>query len=193
VNVSIRKAKTADRDFAPAKDEAVSRGLNSILERNIQALMERRREEAAAATNEQRIAIAVSRVAGRMSFVYAQLAIAGLWIWANIGGLPGIPRFDPSLVLLGTAASVEAIFLSTFVLISQNRMSAAADKRADLDLQIGLLTEHELTKLLSLMSGVAQKLGVQTDVDQEVEELKQEVAPEAVLDKLDSVGVETTN
>lgn len=50
--------------------------------------------------------------------------------------MPGVPRFDPSFVVLAMVASVEAIFLSTFVLISQNRMSAAADKRADLDLHI---------------------------------------------------------
>src|SRR5205085_130175 len=146
-----------------------------------------RREEAAAATHEQRIAIAVSRLAGRMSFVYAQLGIALVWILANLGVVPGIPRFDPELVLLGTAASIEAIILSTFVLISQNRMSAAADKRADLDVQIGLLTEHELTKLLSLMSAVAKQLGVRSDVDHEVEELKRDVAAEAVLDKLESI------
>ena len=55
--------------------------------------------------------------------------------------------------LLAMIASVEAIFLSTFVLISQNRMAAAADKRADLDLQISLLAEHEVTSLVTLLSG----------------------------------------
>ena len=82
-------------------------------------------------------------------------------------------------------ASVEAIFLSTFVLISQNRMAAAADKRDDLDLQINLLSEHEVTKLVALVSAMANKLGVRTDIDHEVEELKQDVAPEVVLDEIE--------
>jgi len=65
-----------------------------------------------------------------------RLVLFGLWIVIKLGWLPVIPRFDPSFVVLAIVASVEAIFLSTFVLISQNRMSALADKRADLDLQI---------------------------------------------------------
>jgi uncharacterized membrane protein len=82
-------------------------------------------------------------------------------------------------------ASVEAIFLSTFILITQNRMSAAADNRAELDLQISLLAEHEVTKLAALLSAIADRLGVETDVDAEVEELKEDVAPEAVLDEIE--------
>jgi len=86
---------------------------------------------------------------------------------------------------------VEAIFLSTFVLISQNRMSAAADKRADLDLQISLLAEHELTKLATVVDAMAKHLGVKTDVDPELDEIKQDVAPEAVLDEIEAKKDET--
>jgi uncharacterized membrane protein len=82
-------------------------------------------------------------------------------------------------------ASVEAIFLSTFVLISQNRMAAAADKRADLDLQINLLAEHEVTKLITMVSAIADHLNIKTNIDTEIEELKQDVAPEAVLDEIE--------
>jgi uncharacterized membrane protein len=81
-------------------------------------------------------------------------------------------------------ASVEAIFLSTFVLITQNRMAAAADKRAELDLQISLLAEHEVTKVVSMVAAIAEHLGV--DHRDDVEELKRDVAPEAVLDAIDS-------
>jgi uncharacterized membrane protein len=89
-------------------------------------------------------------------------------------------------VVLAMVASVEAIFLSTFVLISQNRMAAAADKRADLDLHISLLTEHELTKLVGLVTTLAERAGVQTNADPEVQEIKKDVAPEAVLDELET-------
>jgi uncharacterized membrane protein len=50
----------------------------------------------------------------------------GAWIVANLGVISGIPQFDPSFVILAMIASVEAIFLSTFVLISQNRMAHQA-------------------------------------------------------------------
>jgi uncharacterized membrane protein len=83
-------------------------------------------------------------------------------------------------------ASVEAIFLSTFVLISQNRMAAVADKRADLDLQISLLAEHEITKVATLVTAIAGRMGVQTEVDEELDEIQQDVAPEAVLDEIEA-------
>jgi uncharacterized membrane protein len=148
-------------------------------------LEQRRAREKATASFEERVASAITRFAGSMPFVYLHVLIFALWIFANLGHLPGIPKFDPSLVTLAVAVSVEAIFLSTFILITQNQMSAAADKRAELDLQISLLAEHEITKLAALLSAIADRLGVETDVDSEVEELKQDVAPEAVLDEIE--------
>ena len=169
-----------------ADAEPPAPGLNWVLERNIESLMERRREEAAAATRHERFVTAITRFTGSMLFIYVHLAIFGFWIIANVWGLPGIRQFDPSLAYLAVAASLEAIFLATFVLITQNRMSAAADRRADLHVQMTLLVEHELTRLMALVSEVAQKLGVTTSVDSEVEELKQDVTADAVLDKLES-------
>jgi uncharacterized membrane protein len=101
--------------------------------------MEKRRDrEESSATFEERIAEAITRFTGSMRFVYLHLILFGLWIIGNLGVVPGVPQFDPSFAMLAMVASVEAIFLSTFILISQNRMTAAADKRADLDLQINL-------------------------------------------------------
>jgi len=72
-------------------------------------------------------------------------------------------------------ASVEAIFLSTFILITQNRMAAQAQQRADLDLQISLLAEHEITRLLTLTVAIAERLGRPTAQDPELAELAQDV------------------
>jgi len=148
-------------------------------------LQERRAREEATATLEERIAGAITRFSGTMRFVYVHIVVYGFWILANLGVVLGVPKFDPSFVILAMAASVEAIFLSTFILITQNRMSAAADKRAELDLQISLLAEHEVTKLAALLSAIADRLGVETDVDADVQELKEDVAPEAVLDEIE--------
>ena len=172
----------------PTKPSPRPPGLGSVLERNIHALQERRAREEAEATFEERLAARITRFTGSMGFVYLHLAVFGLWIAINLGWVPGIPQFDPSFVILAMAASVEAIFLSTFVLISQNRMATTADKRAELDLQISLLAEHEITKLVALVSAVAERMGVRTDVDFEVEELKQDVAPDLVLDEIEERG-----
>jgi uncharacterized membrane protein len=161
-------------------------GLISVLERNIQVLNRRRAREEARAGLQERTAEAITRFTGSMPFVYIHLTFFGFWIVANLGWIPGVPRWDESFVVLAMWASVEAIFLSTFVLISQNRMAAAADKRADLDLQISLLAEHEVTKLVTLVSAMAEHMGVRTEVDSELGEIKRNVAPEAVLDEIEA-------
>ncbi|MBV9377475.1 MAG: DUF1003 domain-containing protein [Alphaproteobacteria bacterium] len=148
-------------------------------------LQERRDREEATATFEERIARGITRFSGTMQFVYVHIVVYGFWILINLGVVPGVPKFDPSFVILAMVASVEAIFLSTFILITQNRMSAVAERRAELDLQVSLLAEHEVTKLTTMLSAVAERLGVETEVDEEVEELKEDVAPEAVLDEIE--------
>src|SRR5215207_819152 len=163
-------------------------GLTPVLERNIHAIEARRQREETRAPAQERIAGAVTRFTGSMSFVYLHIAVFGFWIFANLGWVPGVPKWDESFVVLAMIASVEAIFLSTFVLISQNRMQAAADKRADLDLQISLLAEHEVTKLATLVSAIAQRLDVRSGMEEELEEIKQDVAPEAVLDELEAAS-----
>src|SRR5687768_8589610 len=141
-------------------------GLSPVLERNIRALQRRREREEKGASAEERLAQAITRFTGSMLFVYLHLAFFGFWIVANLGWMPGVPRWDESFVVLAMWASVEAIFLSTFVLISQNRMQAAADKRADLDLQISLLAEHEITKLATLVAAMAHRMGVESSADE---------------------------
>src|SRR5947199_10441215 len=109
--------------------------LASVLRRNIAALQARRAGKEKSASAQEKIAEAVTRFTGSMTFVYIHLAAFGFWTAANLGVIPGVKPWDPTFVILATAASVEAIFLSTFVLISQNRAAALADRRADLDLQ----------------------------------------------------------
>jgi uncharacterized membrane protein len=83
-------------------------------------------------------------------------------------------------------ASVEAIFLSTFVLISQNRMAALADRRADLDLQISLLAEHEVTRLITLVAAMAERMDLEAARNPELAELSQDVAPEKVMEQMEA-------
>ncbi len=165
--------------------DPTQRPLHPSLTRNIDALHERRQQEEAGAGLQDRIAGAVTACAGTMAFVYAHIAVYGTWIAANLGWVPGLPRFDRSFDLLGTAASVEAIFLSMFVLISQNRDACLADKRADLALHINLLTEDELTKLTHVVAAIAERLDVPLD-DHDIHHVKRDIPPEAVLDEIDA-------
>ncbi|MDQ0454601.1 DUF1003 domain-containing protein [Rhizobium paknamense] len=157
----------------------------SHLDRNIEALIARRREEERRASLEDRIAARITSFAGSMTFVYLHAIIFGLWILINLGLVPLLPAFDPSLVILAMVASVEAIFISTFVLISQNRMTKSADKRADLNLQISLLAEHEATRMLTLLVTIAGKLDIDLSHDTEIHELTEDVVPEQVLDTIE--------
>jgi len=161
-------------------------GLNPILERNIRALYERRRRELAEATAQERLAQSVTTWIGSVRFVYLHAALFGFWILANLGWIPGVSRWDHSFVALSATASVEAIFLTTFVLIGQNRMARSAERRTDLDLQISLLTEHELTQLVTLVSEMAAQMNVTSAVASQVHEIKRDVAPEAILDHIEA-------
>jgi uncharacterized membrane protein len=161
----------ADRD---------SRPFQTVLARNIETLVDLRRRAEQRKGRQERLADAITRFTGSLTFVYLHAAIFGAWIVLNLGLTP-IPAFDPTFVVLAMAASVEAIFLSTFVLISQNRMAEAADRRAELDLQVSLLAEHEVTKAVEVLDRIAAHLGVKEEGDVDLEEAKQDVDPGAVM------------
>ena len=116
------------------------------LEENVQAI--KRWEQAALhsrSSAEQLSDWIISTVAGG-SILFLHFGWFAFWVLANLGIIPGITPFDPfPFPLLTMTVSLEAIFLSLFVLASQNRLSRQADKRAHLDLQIDLLAEREMT------------------------------------------------
>ncbi len=158
-----------------------------IVKRNINALIEHRRAQEKRRTIEDRIADVITTFTGSMRFVYLHMVVFGLWIAINLGWIPVLPRFDPTFVILAMTASVEAIFLSTFVLITQNRMAVLADRRADLDLQVSLLAEHEITRLVTLVSLMAKRMGIEEALDPELSELSKDVRPEKVLDTMEEI------
>jgi uncharacterized membrane protein len=145
-----------------------------------------RRAEEQKKSLQEKTADLLTRFSGSMLFVYVHTIWFGLWIALNTGLLGGRP-FDPfPFSLLTLVVSLEAIFLSTFVLISQNHAGRVADKRAELDLQINLLSEHEITRLLKLMDAVADHLDIHVADKHEVEELKKDVGADAVLGEIET-------
>jgi uncharacterized membrane protein len=127
------------------------------------------------------MADAITTFSGSMSFLYLHALWFGLWVLINTGWF-GIRLFDPfPYSLLTMIVSLEAIFLSTFVLISQNRSSAEADRRADLALHVGLLTEHEVTRALQMLDTLQERLGIANDPESDLAQLEMETKPEDVL------------
>ncbi len=160
--------------------------LADIIERNIETLLELRTQMDKRKRWQHHMADAITSFSGSLPFVYFHIVWFGVWVAVNQGWL-GLPAFDPyPFGLLTMIVSLEAIYLSTFVLISQNRMAEVTDQRADLDLQINLLAEYEITKVLKLTDWIATRLGI--DADRRDSELRglmdQEVVPGDILRKM---------
>jgi uncharacterized membrane protein len=155
--------------------------LSAVIERNIRTIIQLRLEAARRRNAQDRLADIITSVSGRMVFVYVHIVWFVVWVLLNTGRV-GVQPFDPfPYGLLTMVVSLEAIFLSTFVLISQNRLSEETEHRADLDLHIGLLTEHELTRVLQMLDAIQDKLGIDNHADSELADLEMETRPEDVL------------
>jgi len=166
------QTQAAEPDYPPLSD---------VIERNIQSQIRLRIEAQSRRTFQERVSDAITAFSGNMSFVYLHALWFGLWVLLNTGWF-GIRPFDPfPYSLLTMIVSLEAIFLSTFVLISQNRSGAEADRRADLALHVGLLTEHEVTRALQMLDAIQERLGVANDPESDLAQLETETKPEDIL------------
>lgn len=164
-----------------------NRRLAEIVELNIETLVSLKRHRLKQRSLEDRAADAITSFSGSTRFVYLHLVLFAVWMLLGNGFL-GVPRFDPyPYQFLTMAVSLEAIFLSTFVLVSQNRMALDADRRADLDLHVDLLTEHEITRALRMLDAIQAKLGIASAADLELRELEDECTPTAIMDYLAEV------
>jgi uncharacterized membrane protein len=159
--------------------------LSKIVERNIRTIIQLRLQAARARSVQDRIADAITAFSGHMAFVYVHVVWFGVWILLNTGRI-GVRPFDPfPYGLLTMVVSLEAIFLATFVLISQNRLSEEAEHRADLALHIGLLTEHELTRVLQMLDAIQDKMAIENHENSELADLEMETKPEDVLAEIE--------
>jgi uncharacterized membrane protein len=183
-----RKPFITDRKLMKKRqlDRCGNAQLADVIERNIDSIEQHRQEADEARSTQDIIADAITWFSGSMPFVYFHIALFAFWILTNLE-IAGLPAFDPyPFGMLTTIVSLEAIFLSTFVLVSQNRQAVIADRRSELDLQINLLTEHEVTRLLTIVDAMASKLGIDPYDSSELKDLEQDVAPEEVLSELEA-------
>lgn len=164
----------ADRQ---AMVDTVSENIETILRLEGAALQRR--------TTADRVTDAIAGFAGTIGFVLLHLAWFGGWVAVNLGLIAGVPVFDPyPFSFLCMIVALESVLLTTFVLIKQNRMGYLSDRRPHLDLQVNLLTEREVTRLLQVTERLARRL----EVDHEsvaLPELSYPTEVERVVEALD--------
>jgi uncharacterized membrane protein len=156
---SIAKdTKSQDKDYHKPST------VEDMTARNVQTIVRLEETAKAERAKSDQIADIIANFCGSMPFVWAHLI--GFAAWIIINTMPGVDHFDSfPFTFLTLIVSLEAIFLSTFILISQNQETRLSERRNQLDLQINLLTEQENTKMLTLLGRIAEKVGVKTDDD----------------------------
>jgi uncharacterized membrane protein len=157
--------------------------VDQLTRRNVECI--RQLEEAAKGerTSTDRVAEAIANFCGSMTFVWVHMIWFGGWIVVNV--LPGLPHIDPfPFTFLTLVVSLEAIFLSTFILISQNHDAKISERRNNLDLQINLLSEQENTEMLKILRSIAEKVGADFEPAPEVEALTEETKPQELVNQI---------
>jgi uncharacterized membrane protein len=161
---------------APA---SVAQNIDKIVQVESTARQPRSRSEA--------LTHAVGGFVGTISFVVLQCLGCVGWIVVNVGGIRHVAPFDPfPFPLLSAITSLEAVLLTAFVLIKQNRMGAVVDRRDHLDLQVNLLTEREATQIIQMLDRLSTHLGVDHHHDADSRELGRHVAVEHLVEELHS-------
>lgn len=173
-----RAARAADTDYHRAHSA------EELTRQNVEAIA--RLEEAANARRSRGdvIADAIATFCGSTAFVWVHVVWFAGWMTLNV--MPGVPHFDRfPFQLLNLVVSLEAVFLTTFVMISQNRQGRLADRRNHLDLQINLLAEQENSKMLAMLGAIMERLGIE-DGDPEVRVLEEATRPEAMMEQIEA-------
>jgi len=166
----------------PTDDPGNSRQLPKALAKNIQMLIEQHREDLKEHSRARAMIHRVAAFISRAEFVYLHLVLFGAWIAINTG-VTGLPRFDPHLDKLAVFAALESLFVSGCILINQRRNEQIAEERAELHLNISLLSERESTRVVRLVAALAQRAGIETSAD-DLDELMEDIRPEEVLQEI---------
>ncbi|NTV13894.1 MAG: response regulator [Desulfobulbaceae bacterium] len=178
---NILEVRLLQKEIADHRED--NPALSNVMQRNIRKIIKVRQKAALEQSGQARIANAMTSFSGSMVFFYVHIAWFFLWFLLNTGHL-GVTPFDPyPYGFLTMVVSLEAIFLATFVLISQNLLAKEAERLTDLGLHTGLLTEHELTRVLQMLSAIQIKIGISNDSDSDHADadLEMETKPEDVL------------
>ncbi len=180
---------TAQRSPSPLKQQADSAAghLLGPVEQSIDQVVKLEQRARLSMSWSDRLADRITAFSGSMLFFYLNAAWFTIWILLNLGWL-GVEPFDPfPFGLLTMIVSLEAIFLATFVLISQNRQAQLADRRAKVDLQVDMIAEQEITKIMRMLIDIHGHMGLGHGHDPELRELTKRTDVAQLLDKMDEL------
>ena len=164
---------------------APSRRAEELTQRNVETILELERAAKEERSPSDRVAEVVAKFCGSMVFVWVHVIWFVCWILINL--VPGLPHIDPfPFTFLTLVVSLEAIFLSTFILISQNHDSRISERRNHLDLQVNLLSEQENTQMIAMLRAIADKLDVDLRRDPELEALSERIQPERLVEQIEA-------
>jgi uncharacterized membrane protein len=131
---------------------------------NIEAIAKIEHDALDRRTPTERVSDVITKLVGNVGFLLAHLTLIAGWSLLNLHVIPGIKAFDPfPFGILALIVSSESVFLTIFVLISQSRMTRQSERRSHLDLQVGMLSEQELTTILQMLQKLCQHMGVNVD------------------------------
>jgi len=131
---------------------------------NIDAITKLEHDALDRRTSTERVSDVITKLVGNMGFLLAHLILISGWSLVNLHVIPGLKAFDPfPFGVLALVVSSESVFLTIFVLISQGRMARQSERRSHLDLQVGMLSEQELTTILQMLQKLCQHMGVNVD------------------------------
>ena len=160
---------------------------SAILARNVETVAKLEAAERARRTASERFSDSIAEMAGTAWFAWTHVVWFAAWIAWNAGLVPRWRPIDPfPFSFLTLVVSLEAIFLSIFVLISQNNLTRQSERRAQLDLQINLLAEQESTRTVALLERIAERLHVSAPDDPSEGELAAPTDIRDVVSTLDS-------
>jgi uncharacterized membrane protein len=172
-------ASESRHDFEADSADSV----DQLTQRNIEAVRELEEAAKEERTASDRVAEAIANFCGSMTFVWVHVVWFGIWILINV--IPRLPHIDPfPFTFLTLVVSLEAIFLSTFILISQNHDTKISERRNHLDLQINLLSEQENTQMLTMLRAIAEKVGANLDRDDQVRAMSEETKPQRLVKQI---------
>jgi uncharacterized membrane protein len=156
---------------------------DQLTQRNVEAILQLEKAAKEERTGSDLVAEAIANFCGSMLFVWVHVIWFGIWILVNL--MPGIKHIDPfPFTFLTLVVSLEAIFLSTFILISQNHETKISERRNHLDLQINLLSEQENTKMIGILQAIADKVGADVIQDPHLQALSEETEPERLVKQI---------
>ena len=176
-NTSTARISNGNGSAAPSAEQLTEQNVDTVT----------RLEEAARSqrTPTDRLAEKIAHFCGSMTFVWVHVLWFGGWILFNV--IPGVPHVDPfPFTFLTLIVSLEAIFLSTFILISQNVDSRISERRSHLDLQLNLLSEQENTKMIFMLHAIAEKVGADLSQDPQLQALSEETQPERLIEQIEA-------